>query len=103
MTKSWGKIKCSVCGEAKPTNPEAYEKRVKKFGSLEECEKKWVCRKCSQSLKGREVTQKDALKTKKDEAIREGHKEIVNEQEKEVSRAKVDALEELAIEPTYER
>lgn len=39
-------IKCSQCKTSKFANPQVYEKRVKKYGSIEEVEKDWVCRDC---------------------------------------------------------
>ena len=47
----WVKVKCSSCGSLKPTNPKAYESRVKKFGSVEEMESKWLCKVCAKALK----------------------------------------------------
>lgn len=38
------KVKCSKCGEQKFTNPQAYQARLKKFGSREKIEKEWKCR-----------------------------------------------------------
>ena len=39
-------VKCSVCGEIKAARKEIYDKRVAKFGSVEEMNKSYVCRKC---------------------------------------------------------
>jgi hypothetical protein len=40
-------IRCSKCKIKKYTNPRALDRRIKKFGSIEEIEKKWVCRNCT--------------------------------------------------------
>ena len=40
------KVKCSVCKELKYVNPKALEKRIQKYGSVEEIESNWVCSKC---------------------------------------------------------
>jgi hypothetical protein len=44
------KVKCSSCKESKFTNPQAYEARIAKYGSLEEVEKKWICRDCKEGI-----------------------------------------------------
>lgn len=40
------KVKCSSCKKDKYVNPVALEKRIIKYGSIENIEKKWVCREC---------------------------------------------------------
>jgi DNA-directed RNA polymerase subunit M/transcription elongation factor TFIIS len=57
------KVKCSVCGEEKATNPRALESRIKKYGSIEEIEKKWICKKCKDLKKAREENKKEEEKS----------------------------------------
>jgi len=40
------KVKCSRCGVEKFANENAYNARIKRYGSLEEVEKKWICNDC---------------------------------------------------------
>ena len=56
----WHKVRCSKCGKLKMTNPFAWEARLKKYGSLEEMEKTWVCRGCRKEVK---QSQKEEPKT----------------------------------------
>lgn len=44
--KTIHKVKCSQCGKSKFVNPQALTKRITKYGSIEEIEKKWICRDC---------------------------------------------------------
>ena len=44
-------IRCSKCHIKKYTNPRALERRIKKFGSIEEIEKKWLCQQCTKLIK----------------------------------------------------
>ena len=43
--------KCSQCGQNKFTNPSALAARLKKWGSIEEIEKHWICRTCTTANK----------------------------------------------------
>lgn len=44
-------VRCSVCGKNKAVRPDIYEERVKKFGSVEKLNKKYVCRDCKHKEK----------------------------------------------------
>lgn len=48
-------VTCSKCGKKKFANADAYKKRVEKFGSIEEMEKKWLCRECEKGTKKEET------------------------------------------------
>jgi len=60
------KVKCSKCKKLKFVNPKALEVRIKKFGSIEEIEKKWICRECLKGQK-KEVKEKEVIKNKEEE------------------------------------
>lgn len=55
-------VKCSRCNQEKIVNPDAYQKRLDKYGSLQEMESKWECRTCSKIEKKEDL----AFKTIKD-------------------------------------
>lgn len=42
-------IKCIKCNEDKYTNPEAFKKRIEKFGSEKILRAKYLCRKCREN------------------------------------------------------
>lgn len=48
-------VTCSICGEMKPTDHECYQCRLKKYGSVEEMNKKWVCLSCKRARKNGEA------------------------------------------------
>jgi hypothetical protein len=39
-------VVCSKCKQKRFVNPKAFLARVKKYGSVEEIEKNWICREC---------------------------------------------------------
>jgi|TARA_R100001530_G_C4300555_1_gene150327 transposase-like protein len=44
-------ITCSGCKREKFVNAKALEKRIEKYGSIEEIEKRWLCNKCKRDRK----------------------------------------------------
>ena len=65
------KTKCSKCGQLKKVNSNAYKARIKKYGTLEEVEKNWVCLDCRK--------EKKTEKTEKTEVVEE--KSFIDENE----------------------
>jgi len=39
--------KCSRCHISKYANPRALERRIKKYGSIENIENEWICQNCT--------------------------------------------------------
>lgn len=78
-TITFSKTKCSKCGNDKLVNPKALEARIKKYGSLEEIEKQWVCREC---LTGKVRVKKE--KKKKEPRVETTVEAIKNEAPAEV-------------------
>ncbi len=71
---------CSKCGAKKFTNPDAWNSRIKKFGSEEAMKKNWVCRDCAYIAKYGEEQGKTARATKKKAKTEEDREdEIVEE------------------------
>ncbi len=60
MTEQIYKITCSKCKEKKFVNPKALQKRILKYGSIENIEANWVCRKCINSEKTKALERAEA-------------------------------------------
>ena len=52
-------VKCSKCGKKKFANGQAYEDRVKKYGSVEKMLAEWQCRECKKGVKPEEVVKEE--------------------------------------------
>jgi len=93
------KVKCSRCGEAKFVNPQALEKRLAKYGSVEEIEKKWVCRKCLDAAEKIENEALEGDKPKKEKKVKEEVKVEEPKTPEETAKATIDAV--AGEEPKY--
>lgn len=77
--KKFTTVKCAGCGEDKFTNPKAYAKRLKKYGSREEMEKQWLCRPCAKNAKAglkQETTKADDFNSEVDFSPAEGGQDL---------------------------